>query len=130
MKNTCADEVIASFESSFTDKHVIPDSLEFQWLKRAIGKYSLELDHLNYDDEIMMFDCKLEQYVIDTLAAFMKQFYQERQVSLVNKRIRIVGKDISVGESDNSKKYTEDELTYSKNEASQMVNFQKPTALL
>ena len=90
MANTTAREVIDSFESSFADRQQLPDSLELIWLKKAIGRYSIELDSLNFDDEILEFDSKLDRYTIDTLAAFMKQYYMERQYSLVNKRVSIV----------------------------------------
>ena len=73
------------------------------WLEKAIGRYSVELDSLNYDEELMQFDSKLDRYVIDTLAQFMLQMYQKRQVSLVNKRVSIVGKDLSVDGSNGTK---------------------------
>ena len=71
MANTEAKDVIDSFESSFADKQVLPESLEIMWLKKAVGRYSVELDELNFDDELLQFDSKLDQYVIDTLAQFM-----------------------------------------------------------
>lgn len=73
----------------------MPESLEMIWLEKSIGRYSVELNPLNYDDELMQFDSKLDRYVIDTLAQFMLQMYQKRQVSLVNKRVSIVGKYLS-----------------------------------
>lgn len=128
MSNTTANEVIQSFESSFVDKKVLPESLEMEWLKKAIGRFSIELDPLNFDTELNEFDCQLDRYVIDTLAAFMKQMYMERQWSLVNKRVSIVGKDLSVGASDNSKKYTQEELSYAESQSIDMIENQKPTA--
>lgn len=128
MSNTTANEIIQSFESSFVDKKVLPESLEMEWLKKAIGRFSIELDPLNFDEEVQEFDCKLDRYAIDTLAAFMKQMYMERQWSLVNKRVSIVGKDLSVGASDNSKKYTQEELSYAESQSIDMIENQKPTA--
>ena len=128
MSNTTANEVIQSFESSFVDKKVLPESLEMEWLRKAIGRFSIELDPLNFDTELNEFDCQLDRYVIDTLAAFMKQMYMERQWSLVNKRVSIVGKDLSVGASDNSKKYTQEELSYAESQSIDMIENQKPTA--
>ena len=128
MANTTAQEVIDFFESSFADKHVLPDSLELVWLRKAIGRYSIELDQLNYDEEIMQFDIKLNDYVISTLAEFMKQLYMERQYSLVNKRVSIVGKDLSIDGSGSQKTNTKNELDYVKYQASDMVENQKPTA--
>ena len=128
MANTTAQEVIDFFESSFADKHVLPDSLELVWLRKAISRYSIELDQLNYDEEIMQFDTKLNDYVISTLAEFMKQLYMERQYSLVNKRVSIVGKDLSLDGGNAQKAHTKNELDYVQGQASNMVENQKPTA--
>ncbi|MCD7996371.1 MAG: hypothetical protein LUH21_03960 [Clostridiales bacterium] len=125
---TSAREIIDSFESSFADKQVIPDELELIWLKKAIGRYSVELDQLTYDAEIQRFDKKLDQYIIDTLAQFMYQSYQERQVSLVNKRVSIVGRDISIDGSNGTKTAEKSHLTYVESKASEMVENQKATA--
>jgi len=127
---TSAREVIDSFESSFADKQVIPDELELVWLKKAIGRYSIELDQLTYDAEIQRFDTKLDQYIIDTLAQFMYQSYQERQVSLVNKRVSIVGRDLSIDGSNGTKTAEKSHLTYVESKASEMVENQKPTAFV
>ena len=127
-KNTTAQDVIDSFESSFADKQVLPESLEMIWLEKAIGRYSIELDPLNYDEELMQFDSKLDRYVIDTLAQFMLQKYQERQVSLVNKRISIVGKDLSIDGSNGTKTAEKSHLDYIAWNSSDMVEKQKPPA--
>lgn len=125
---TTAHEIIESFESSFQDKCIIPFELEMIWLKKAIGRFSIELDELNFDDEIHEFDKKLDRYVVDTLASFMKQYYMERQYSLVNKRISIVGKDISIDGNGNQKTHTKNELDYTTSQSIDMVENQKPTA--
>lgn len=127
---TMAREVIESFESSFADNQMIPDELELVWLKKAIGRYSVELNPLTYDAEIQRFDTKLDQYIIDTLAQFMYQSYQERQVSLVNKRVSIVGKDLSIDGSNGTKTAEKSHLTYVESKASEMVENQKPTAFI
>ena len=128
MANTNAREIIDSFESSFADRQVLPESLEMVWLKKAIGRYSVELDPLNFDEELLEFDTRLDRYVVDTLAEFMKQLYMERQYSLVNKRVSIVGKDLSLDGSGSQKIHTKNELDYVQNQASNMVENQKPTA--
>ncbi len=129
-KNTTAQEVIDSFESSFADKQVLPESLEMIWLKKAVGRYSVELDALNYDEELMQFASKLDRYVIDTLAQFMLQMYQKRQVSLVNKRVSIVGKDLSVDGSNGTKTAEKALLEHIVSESSEMVENQKPSAYI
>lgn len=128
MSNTTANEVIQSFESSFVDKRVLPESLEMEWLKKAVGRYSVELDPINFDPEIREFDSELDRYVIDTLAEFMMQLYQERQVSLANKRVSIVGKDLSIDGSNGAKTAEKAYLEYIREKASDMVENQKPTA--
>ena len=128
MSNTTANEVIQSFESSFVDKKVLPESLEMEWLKKAIGRFSIELDPLNFDVELNEFDCKLDRYIIDTLAEFMMQLYQERQVSLANKRVSIVGKDLSIDGSNGTKTAERIHLEYIREKASDMIENQKPTA--
>ena len=63
-----------------------------------------------------------------SIAEFMKQLYMERQYSLVNKRVSIVGKDLSLDGSGSQKIHTKNELDYVQNQASNMVENQKPTA--
>ena len=126
--NTTAQEVFDSFESSFEDKVVISEALELLWLKKAVGRYSVELDPLTFESELKTFDSKLNQDVIDTLAAFMKQYYQEREVSRVNKQISIVGKDISIDGAGHTKTAAKSELEYCDFKSSLMVANQKPTA--
>lgn len=130
MANTEAKEVIESFESSFADKRVLPESLEIMWLKKAVGRYSVELDELNFDNELLQFDSKLDQYVIDTLAQFMLQMYQERQVSLVNKRVSITGKDIGIDGSNGQKTAEKNHLEHIAWVASDMIENQKPAGLV
>ena len=128
MSNTTADEIIQSFESSFADRQVLPLSLELEWLRKAIGRFSVELDQLEFDEDFLEFDTKLDRYTIDTLATFMKQYYQERQVSLVNKRISIVGKDLSIDGSGNTKTSERVHLQYVESQAIEMIENLKPTA--
>lgn len=128
MSNTVAADIFRSFEASFKDKSIIPETLELEWLLKAIGRYSVELDPLNFDEETLSFDTKLDKYVIDTLGAFMKQSYQEREVSKVNKRVSIVGKDISIDGNNGSKTAAREELNYDSKKSSEMISNQLPTA--
>lgn len=127
---TNASEVIDFFESTFADKEVIPFDLEIVWLKRAVSRYSLELDPLNFNDAFSHFDSKIDNTIISTLAAFMKEFYQERQVSKVNKRISIVGKDISIDGSNGTKSAENEHLKYVAEKSRDMIENQKPTAFI
>lgn len=125
---TTAQEVYDSFEASFQDKSIIPKTLEFEWLRKAVARYSIELDPLSFDEDSLAFTEKLDRYVVDTLAAFMKQSYQEREVSKVNKRVSIVGKDISIDGNNGSKTAARNELQYDESKSAQMIDNQKPTA--
>ena len=127
MDNTQAREVFDSFEASFQDKNIIPIQLEIEWLLKAVARYSVELDRLNFDRLTLSFDCKLDRYIVDTLAAFMKQSYQEREVSKVNKRVSIVGKDISIDGNNGSKAAARSELEYDDAKSAQMIHNQMPT---
>lgn len=127
-KQTTAQDVYDSFETSFQDKKIIPDEVEYIWLLNAIARYSVELDPLAFDEENLVFDSKLDRYVINTLASFMKQSYQEREVSKVNKRVSIVGKDISIDGNNGSKTAARNELLYDESKSNIMVDNQKPTA--
>jgi len=125
---TTAQEIYDSFEASFQDKKEIPEALELEWLKKAIGRFSMEIEPLEFDAESQEFTDDLDRYVIDTLGAFMKQSYQEREVSKVNKRISIVGKDISINSGGHTNVAARNELEYDSSKSSEMLNNQKTTA--
>lgn len=126
--NTTAQDVFDSFESSFADKVVIPDALELIWLRKAVARYCVELTDISFDTATNEFDGELNPYVIDTLAAYMKQYYQEREVSRVNKQISIVGKDLSIDGRGFTKSAVKNELDYIERQNNQMTSNQKPTA--
>ena len=128
MEGTTANEVFDSFDSSFRDKEIIPDGLKLVWLKKAVARYSTELETLEFNEEEMSFDTVIDQYVIDTLAAFMKQMYQERETSKVNKRVSIVSKHICVDGVGHCKTAAQNELDYDSSKSAYMVQMQKPTA--
>lgn len=128
MANTTASDVIDSFESNFASKVELPGSLVNMWLLKAIARYSVELEALTYDRDNQEFDTALDQYVVDTIANFMWQLYQEREVSKVNKRISIVGKDLSYDGTGNTKKYSKEELDYIYNKSQEMIDNQKTPA--
>lgn len=128
MMNTTAQEVFDSFESSFEDKVVLPEALELLWLKKAVARYSIELDTLTFNDDLQEFNTTLNQYTIDTLAAFMLQMYDEREWSKVNKQVSIVGKDISIDGMGHTKTAAKAKVEYSKSESDSMIAKQKPVA--
>lgn len=128
MDNTTYDDVINSFHSTFQDKVELPEDLEKEWFNKAVGKFSYEIDPLGYDELIQEFDGVLNRYVVDTLGLMMKVFYQERELSKVNKRISIVSKDLSIDGSNASKTAAKSELEMAKNELNEMIYKLTPTA--
>ena len=127
-ENTSYEEVIDSFHSTFQDKVELPGLLEKEWFKKAVGKFSFEIDSINYDEDLEEFDTKLNRYVIDTLGLMMKLFYQERELSKVNKRISIVSKDLSIDGSNASKTAAKSELESVKAELEEMIYKLTPSA--
>jgi len=127
---TGANEVFDSFDSSFRDKEVIPDGLKKVWLKKAIARYSIELSPIEFDEETMSFAEQIDRIIVDTLAAYMKQYYQEREVSKVNKRVSIVGKDLSIDGGGHSKTAARNELEYDASKSDYMAFIQKSTAYI
>lgn len=128
MANTTAQNVYDSFESSFMDKHEIPENLELMWLNKAVAEYSTEIEPLNFIEELMEFDAKLSQYVVDVLGQMIKVFYVERQVSRVNKIASVVGNDLSINGQNGLQKYTSVELSQCKKDLADMVQKLKPSA--
>lgn len=109
---TTAQAVIDSFESTFRDKEVIPEELELVWLAKAVARYSVEIEPITFDSSNKVFVPPIGQYTIDLLGAYMKQYYQEREVSKVNKRTAIVSKDLSFDASNSSKTAERAHLEY------------------
>jgi hypothetical protein len=128
LANTTYDDVVRSFHSSFQEKTVIPETLELEWFKKAVGKFSFEIEIVEFDEALMEFSVKLDRYEIDTMAAMMKKCYQERELSKVNKRISIVGRDLSIDGSNGSKTASRQELIYVSSEVDKMLYNQTPTA--
>lgn len=129
-EKTTAYEVIDFFESSFADKQVIPLELEVIWLRKAVSRYSLELEKIEFNPEELSFKTKIDDTIMSTLAAFMKEYYQERQVSKVNKRVSIVGKDLSIDGANATKTSEKAHLEYVSEQARELVENQKPTAFI
>ena len=128
MDNTTYEDVINSFHSTFQDKVELPSALEEEWFNKAVGKFSYEIEKLNYDEDFEEFDSTLDRYVIDTLGLMMKVYYQERELSKVNKRISIVSKDLSIDGSNASKTAAKSELEMAQNELKEMLYKLTPSA--
>ena len=132
MANTQAQDVYDAFEATFSDKKEIPESLEYQWLKMAIGRFNAEVaidKSLVFKEDLFEFDETLDQYIISTLAQMIRELYQERECSRVNKIASIVGNDLSINGTNGLQKYSKEELEYHVTKVNDMIENQKPTAL-
>lgn len=128
MANTTSATVIDFFESMFADRHEMPESLELMWLRKAVARYSLEIEPITFNENAKQFDSELDDYVIESLARIMLQYYQERQVSLVNKKVSIVGKDLSIDGANGQKTAERNHLEHIKNQTQIFLEHQKPPA--
>lgn len=94
----------------------------------ALAEFAAEVDTLDYSKSSGRFGCTVDSYVISILAELMKKQYMEREVSKINKRISIVGKDLSIDGSNGSKKYASEELAYINDKVTNMIDNLKATA--
>ena len=125
---TKLSDVIESFESSFMDKKELSDDLVMMWLKKAISQYGVEIEPLEYNEELGEFNSNLNEYVTGTLAVMMKVYYLEREISRVNKIASVVGKDLSINGQNGLQKYTQQELVDVRADLIERLDNLKPPA--
>lgn len=131
MDNTKIEEVFDAFEATFSDKVEIAESLELQWLKMSVGRYNTEIatDNLiKLNEEVSEFNSKLDQYIINTLGQMIRELYQEREYSRVNKIASIVGNDLSINSGMSLSKNSKEELDYHSSKTDEMIDNQMTTA--
>lgn len=123
-------DVVDSFESTFQDKYVLPEGLVKQWFIDSVGEFSLDIEPLLYDEATNSFNEQLPQWQIITIALMMKSKYCTREVSRVNKLSNIIGKDISLNNTDSTKKRAQEELLITLDKIQDLLFKQKPTAYI
>jgi hypothetical protein len=118
---TSYTEVVSSFESIIKCKYKLDDGLVYQWFLNALGEYELNIESLGYNKTTMEFkspsstsnafdkDGNLKNHIILTLAEMMKSYYMQQEVRRVNQLNNIIGKDISLNGTGDTKKYTKAE---------------------
>lgn len=135
-------EVVSAFESIIKCKYKLSDSLIEQWFKNALGQFELDIESLGYDPMIQEFirpsqnsdsfeaDGRLKYSIIITLAEIMKSYYMEQEVRRVNQLNNIIGKDISLNGTGDTKKYTKAEADAVNEKIAYISVKQKPAALV
>lgn len=118
---TSYKDVVSAFESIIKCKYVIDESLVYQWFLNALGEFELNIDTLGFDRNKLKFNPAdasskdfdkngfLSQHVIMTLAEVMKSYYMQQEVRRVNQLNNIIGKDLSLNGTGDTKKYTKAE---------------------
>lgn len=118
---TSYTDVISAFESIIKCKYVLADGLVRQWFLNALGEYELNIEPLGFDKENYIFVSPspsstafdktgdLKSYVILSIAEIMKSYYMQQEVRRVNQLNNIIGKDISLNGTGDTKKYTKAE---------------------
>lgn len=115
------ENIVSAFESIIKNKYPIDDGLVYQWFENALAEYELNIDPLGYDIETQTFivpdtatdafeeNGNLKRHVILHLAEIMKSYYMQQEVRRVNQLNNIIGKDISLNGTGDTKKYTKAE---------------------
>lgn len=136
------NEVVSAFESIIKCKYKLSDSLVEQWFKNALGQYELDIESLGYDPMIREFvqpsqnsdsfeaDGRLKYSVVVTLAEIMKSYYMEQEVRRVNQLNNVIGKDISLNGTGDTKRYTKAEADAVNEKIAYISVKQKPAALV
>lgn len=114
-------DVTSAFESIIKCKYVLSDDLVYQWFLNALGEYELNIENIYYKKEVMGFVAPssssdafdesgdLKRHIVLTLAETMKSYYMQQEVRRVNQLNNIIGKDISLNGTGDTKKYTKEE---------------------
>ena len=126
--NTNIQDIITVFESRYVETSGLPEGLVNCWAEMAVGVYEREVNDLKYDSCSKTFKTAIPFGTIDTLAYIMKMFYLEREFDRVNKKINIIGKDLSLNDTGTAKKMTLAELEYVKNQVHLLLDQSKTSA--
>lgn len=126
-ENTVTTEidVLQSFHSHPMTKKELPQSLEHQFFLSALAYYELEIEELNYDENLQEFNSKLKQSTIFTLGMLMYVEFLTRELSRIEKLNGFHGKDIQLTGSDSAKKITKEDLELEINRTQELLHKQK-----
>lgn len=139
---TTYEDVVSAFESITKSKYEFADGLVEQWFKNALGEYELNIGKLGFDREThefrkqdgdpTLFDKHgdLESGVVLNLATIMEANHMRQERRRVNQLNNIIGKDISLNGTGDTKKQTAAEATEVFWKVEDYFQKQKPPALV
>lgn len=122
------EQIIEIFETKYVDASTLPDGLISLWAKLAIADYEREVSSLKFDVQNEVFKNGISLTTMDVIANIMKLYYLEREFDRQNKKINIVGKDLSLNDTSNAKKMTLSELEYFKSKVDLLLDQAKTPA--
>lgn len=137
---TTYGDVVNAFESIIKSKYVLADGLVKQWFINAVGEYELNIANLGYseneigflstDGDKSLFDKNgnLKSFVVLNLAELMKSYYMQQERRRVNQLNNIIGKDISLNGTGDTKKYTAEEADMVESKVADFFTKQKTPA--
>jgi hypothetical protein len=138
MANTTYFDVVKVFEATFQEKVVIDATLINQWFDMSLQEFAVEIEPLNFDNDIEQFiyldkngnEIALPYLYIMILGYTIKRYYCERQYDKIVKRTNIIGKDITLNNTDADKKNAKTELDYVNGMINDFYDKLKPTAYI
>jgi len=138
MANTTYFDVVKVFEATFQEKVVIDATLINQWFDMSLQEFAVEIEPLNFDNDIEQFiyldkngnEIALPYLCIMILGYTIKRYYCERQYDKIVKRTNIIGKDITLNNTDADKKNAKTELDYVNGMINDFYDKLKPTAYI
>lgn len=124
------------FEATFQDKITLNALLVNQWFNMARQEFAVEIEPLNFDTERDVFiyldkdgnEIPLPYLYVLILGYTIKKYYCERQYDKIIKRTNIIGKDLTLNNTDADKKNAKTELDYINETINNFYDKLKPTA--
>lgn len=101
--STPLTSILDVFHSKFQSKTLIPYDLEMQYFKNSIGMFELDLYSLEYDELFEEFSNNLSNSEVLLLGTLMYREYLSRERDRILKLNNIIGRDIKLTGSGESK---------------------------
>lgn len=133
-------DVVSAFESIIKNKYPLADGLVHQWFLNALAEYELNIGELGFNDaseefispsknnESFDLNGNVKRHIILHLAEIMKSYYMQQEIRRVNQLNNIIGKDISLNGTGDTKKYTKEESDMLDYKIADLYTKQKPPA--